>query len=230
MLSLLVKFAAAAHVATEAPEWMQALVPQAAAAQVRGPHVLALRGGAKDAEVNEEPRFGLKTSVQPKLKLRKKTSVLGTELKFGVDYDVKTKKAVPELTWRDNFVGGDLSLQGTDKVQWKKKWSLPGVVPSKLLPDASTVEVTSCVDLHSLKPDVQVKLGLLANPKKRGLALRRGITIDGEAGHFQLNTGVALQIPEDISLSPGDLRDPTRFFNRLFATADLDQLELCVEY
>ena len=34
MLSLLVKFAAAAHVATEAPEWMQALVPQAAAAQV----------------------------------------------------------------------------------------------------------------------------------------------------------------------------------------------------
>ena len=36
-----------------------------------------------------------------------------------------------------------------------RRWSLPGVVPSKLLPDASTVEVTSCVDLHSLKPDVQ---------------------------------------------------------------------------
>ena len=41
-----------------------------------------------------------------------------------------------------------------------RRWALPSVLPEKWFPDANTVEVTSCVDLHTLQPDVQASRGV----------------------------------------------------------------------
>ena len=71
-------------------------------------------------------RFKASATAQPVIKLRKKLTALGTALKLGCDYHVEDRIATFDASWRDKWLGGDISLKDLGRVEWKKTWILPG--------------------------------------------------------------------------------------------------------
>ena len=74
-------------------------------------------------------RLKASATAQPVIKLRKKLSALCTALSLGCDYHVEDRIATFDASWRDKWLGGDISLKNLGRVEWRKTWLLPGGQP-----------------------------------------------------------------------------------------------------
>ena len=174
------------------------------------------------APANDEPRLKFSNSVRPCLRLRKTIQALGTQLSLGArphatdsppharitpashrtgaDCHVLEKEATFEASWRDVWLGGELSLSDLSQLKWSKTWIFPG------LADAATrVEVKSTLDLKTARPDVRFKLGLRRPFAPPGLSFVHDVPLDGKNGKAKLSVGATVTVPDELQLSAADV-------------------------
>lgn len=174
------------------------------------------------APANDEPRLKFSNSVRPCLRLRKTIQALGTQLSLGArphatdsppharitpashrtgaDCHVLEKEATFEASWRDVWLGGELSLSDLSQLKWSKTWIFPG------LADAATrVEVKSTLDLKTARPDVRFKLGLRRPFAPPGLSFVHDVPLDGKNGKAKLSVGATVTVPVELQLSAADV-------------------------
>ena len=158
---------------------------------------VALPGSAPAAKAGEEVEkvgralpgglpIRVTSSISPVVKLRKKVQAMGTTLSLSCAYHTVDRLATFETTWRDSFIGGELSVtDNLQAVQWRKMWLLPG------LSDAATkIEVVSAFDLRTLRADARVRLGLRRRFSKAGISLAHLVNLDGPDGRAKLEVRV----------------------------------------
>ena len=171
-------------------------------------------------DVKVTPQLKLKYSAAPHLKLRKKLSVLKTRLVVGADYDLADRVATFETTWKDELLGGDLSLKNLTLITWRRTWLFPG------LTDAATkVEVRSWLNLQTGRADAEVKLGLRRRFSKKGLSLVHSLPLDGPGGRMSLALGGTPAFSFWLALAAAR-KDPGHKFAPYLAALPLELLYL----
>ena len=114
------------------------------------------------------PIFRADVTAKPTLKIRKRLAALGTKLTLGGDVDLLERTVAGEASWEDAALGGELSLSASADerlLRYRTTWFFPG------LTDAATrVEVTSSLDLHTMRGDAELKVGLRRKFARRGVA------------------------------------------------------------
>lgn len=54
--------------------------------------------------------------------------------------------------------------------------------------------------------------------------------LDGDQGHFKLDVGATLTVPNEIRLSLSDLRERKSALDSVHVSVDIDRIDLCAEY
>ena len=170
------------------------------------------------------------SSISPVVKLRKKVQAMGTTLSLSCAYHTVDRLATFETTWRDSFIGGELSVtDNLQQVQWRKMWLLPG------LSDAATkIEVVSAFDLRTLRADARVRLGLRRRFSKAGISLAHLVNLDGPDGRAKLEVGATLLVPDELDVSALELIEASKsgVTDRLLQgtwAVDIDRFNLCLD-
>ena len=171
------------------------------------------------------PIFRADVTAKPTLKIRKRLAALGTKLTLGGDVDLLERTVAGEASWEDAALGGELSLSASADerlLRYRKTWFFPG------LTDAATrVEVTSSLDLHTMRGDAELKVGLRRKFARRGVGIVH--TLDLAQG-VRADVGATLHLPDEVSVvSVGRGADaPPR--PPLAVEVDLDRLDLRLDF
>ena len=169
------------------------------------------------------PIFRADVTAKPTLKIRKRLAALGTKLTLGGDVDLLERTVAGEASWEDAALGGELSLSASADerlLRYRKTWFFPG------LTDAATrVEVTSSLDLHTMRGDAELKVGLRRKFARRGVGIVH--TLDLAQG-VRADVGATLHLPDEVSVSVG--RDDAPARPPLAVEVDFDRLDLRADF
>ena len=118
----------------------------------------------------------------------------GPKLTLG-GVDLLDRTVAGEASWEDAALGGELSLSASADerlLRYRKTWFFPG------LTDAATrVEVTSSLDLHTMRGDAELKVGLRRKFARRGVGIVHSLDL---APGVRADVGATLHLPDEVSV------------------------------
>jgi hypothetical protein len=148
--------------------------------------------------------------VSPELVAKKELPFIGKDGSISGRMRLHDRRGEVVVEARDPLVNGKLRLRNKEQLSWRKGWLLgPWAV-------APSVELISCLDLTTGKPEGQMRVGLRRRPRGQpALRLVRDfdLNMDREFLRYKVGVGGALSTGKP-----------------LLSAVSLDKVDFCIQY